>query len=482
MRWRRRALRNYIAATEIDSSNAAAWQARASLAASLGRQEEAEAAFRCLTELAPENAEAWRGRARASRLLGIHHEACTASANAVFCESENPDNWLERAQCLYDDGHRPEDALSAVLRAISLASSRSEEWPVTSWVQSYLIAGSVLLQLQRFEEALAAFEAGINLQSRSVFHWLGKGYALQGLGRSDEAIEAFQRARRLAYGSDAPGVPRSPVAAVRASLAPIVHDFWAERRKLLIPGVAYAAGLVVWSVNAHRNDLGAQASADLNYLVAGVVPGLLFLCLLVVALFLMAAPAWTSEWLSHRKRNFAGYLLLGALIAWFTLVFVAPEENRAFDIALLVLSIFLMITPFFLVPSGNTERLIWTIAVLVGSFVAVILVFNFYSDTIYPELPQSLGGGLPRCARLDIDTTSISDQTLKGLVTRNSGQTERSAETSAAADPQIRSIDVEILFARDDVLFVKRRDRKEAAGARPTHELRGDVVRAVVAC
>jgi hypothetical protein len=174
--------------------------------------------------------------------------------------------------------------------------------------------------------------------------------------------------------------------------------------------------------------------------------------------------------------------LLGALIAWFTLVFVAPEENRAFDIALLVLSIFLMITPFFLVPSGNTERLIWTIAVLVGSFVAVILVFNFYSDTIYPELPQSLGGGLPRCARLDIDTTSISDQTLKGLVTRNSGQTERSAETSAAADPQIRSIDVEILFARDDVLFVKRRDRKEAAGARPTHELRGDVVRAVVAC
>jgi tetratricopeptide (TPR) repeat protein len=494
-RLRKLALKNYARATELDSGNTLAWESRGNLAASLDRHEEASSSFRHLAELEPDNADAWRGRARALRILEVYDDACIASANAVFYGARNPDNWLERAECLRVAGDRPEDTLTAALHALSLASTSTEGWS-DNWAQCSLLAGTALLSLQRFEEAIDAFDGAINLQRRPFLAWLGKGYALQGLGRSAEAVEAFHRARRLAYGSDAPNVPESPLAAVRAGFTPIARDFWTERRKLLIPSLAYAAGLVVWSVNAHRNDLGAQASADLDYLVAGIVPGLIFLALLGVVLFLMAAPAWTSEWMSQRRPDVGGYVMLGALIAWFALVFLTPGENGEFDIALVVVSIFLMIAPFFLTPIGRGWRLIWTLAVVVGSLIAVVLVFSFYANNIYPRLPQSLGGGLPRCAHVDINTASISQQTLAGLLPADGGRTDGSTSGTARSDPQIRSVDVDILFARDDVLFVRRRDEAEAGGsksqaegsesqaeeANPTHELRGDVVRAVVAC
>lgn len=92
------------------------------------------------------------------------------------------------------------------------------------------------------------------------------------------------------------------------------------------------------------------------------------------------------------------------------------------------------------------------------------LAIVFYADWAYPRLPQSLGGGKPRCAQLDLDTSSLSQTTLAELA------------PGAARTDVVRTQRLDIVFARGETLYVQRpaEDR--------TVELRGGSIRAVVAC
>ena len=58
--------------------------------------------------------------------------------------------------------------------------------------------GSLFLVARRFDEAMAVVQAGITLDASYYYHYYGLGWALSGLGRQEEAIDAFRRATAMA--------------------------------------------------------------------------------------------------------------------------------------------------------------------------------------------------------------------------------------------------------------------------------------------
>ncbi len=53
--------------------------------------------------------------------------------------------------------------------------------------------------IRRFDEALAAYDQAIRLDSNYAFAWNNRGDALQQLGRTREAQQAYERARQLGF-------------------------------------------------------------------------------------------------------------------------------------------------------------------------------------------------------------------------------------------------------------------------------------------
>jgi hypothetical protein len=396
---------------------------------------DAEAALDAALALDPRTAAAWRARGDAFRRLGRRAEALHAYKQATELDPTDGAAWLGR--------------------------------------------GDVLLSFGGLDDALADYERAIELVPRSLEAWYGKHEALGRLGRREERALAASQLSRVLLGKKPTkrryrGPARSPVAVLGATFGPIAREFWTARRPLLVPALAYVAGLAVWSLNAARNDLGPQVAADLQYLVAGVIPALVVLAGVALLLVLLAAPAWTRHWLATRAPRtqhvlaqiaavaFSGSLLLAVLGP--SLDEIVPSE------AILLVFAASLVLAVFVSEEGWFFNLVWKFWGVTGVAVLLTLAFVFYAEAVYPGLPQALGGGEPRCARLDLQTGLLSRETVDTLV----------PEAARAEPPETaRTGEVDVLFARDDVLFVRTRGGGEGAA---THELRGDAVRAVVGC
>ena len=57
--------------------------------------------------------------------------------------------------------------------------------------------GTVLMQLNRHEEAVVAYRASLQVRPNSAATYFNLGHALQGLGKQEEAKAAFAEAVRL---------------------------------------------------------------------------------------------------------------------------------------------------------------------------------------------------------------------------------------------------------------------------------------------
>lgn len=79
---------------------------------------------------------------------------------------------------------RPEDALQTARRASELAPGKVQGWNAL---------GLAALQLDRADEALHAFEAGLALDPRNAAMALHRGHCLRRLGRYDAALQAFSQ-------------------------------------------------------------------------------------------------------------------------------------------------------------------------------------------------------------------------------------------------------------------------------------------------
>lgn len=85
---------------------------------------------------------------------------------------------------------RYEDALAAYDKAVNLKPD---------YVQGWNGQGKALFELKKYQEALAAYDKAIQIQSDYLEAWSGRGFALVKLQRYLEAISSFDRAIQLKF-------------------------------------------------------------------------------------------------------------------------------------------------------------------------------------------------------------------------------------------------------------------------------------------
>lgn len=112
--------------------------------------------------------------------------------------------WREYAEFLLEN-EQPDNALTALDHAVELDGTQAE---------LHKLRADVYLKLQRYEDAVAAYDSVLALQPRAVPALTGKGFALTRLGRPREGIDANLRALEIA--------PNDPI--VRRNLAALYRD------------------------------------------------------------------------------------------------------------------------------------------------------------------------------------------------------------------------------------------------------------------
>ena len=247
---------------------------------------------------------------------------------------------------------------------------------------------------------------------------------------------------------------------------------WTEKRGAALTVLLYVLGLVVWSLNASRRELGLGAAADVQYLVAGLVPALVLAVALALLVAWLRVPGWARDRLNARWPGVAGALgSLGAvLFAVGIFGYAALGWTGVLDRFPLLAGVLLVVFFTGVVLVGLTReeswlfRLVWYVYAPIGILFLVALAFAFYAEGLYPRLPQSLGGGRPRCVQLDIDASSLSAQTLAEIA------------PGVARDGVVRTPRVDVVFTQGDTLFVQRQADALVV------ELRGGTIRAVVGC
>jgi tetratricopeptide (TPR) repeat protein len=110
--------------------------------------------------------EAWNGLADALNRDGQFNDALAASNRSLEIHPDYVKGWINRGQILYSIGYRYEDVAHDLVTANAL-----------------------------YAEQLAAFEKAIALDPNNAEAWFNEGYALAGMQRFDEAIAAFDRVK-----------------------------------------------------------------------------------------------------------------------------------------------------------------------------------------------------------------------------------------------------------------------------------------------
>lgn len=270
----------------------------------------------------------------------------------------------------------------------------------------------------------------------------------------------------------ADGRPPSPFEAVARFSRPVAAFVWTEKRGLALTALLYVLGLVVWSLNAARQDLGLGAAADLQYLVAGLVPALVLAAALALLVAWLRVPAWSRDRLSTRAPRLTSALAsVGtALFGGSVIAIAAFGWTGVFDRAPLLAGVVFTAFAVGVALLGLTKeeswmfRLLWYVYGPLGFVLLIALAFAFYAEGIYPRLPQSLGGGKPRCAQLDLDTASLSPATVAELA------------PAASGGGIVRTQKVDIVFTQGETLYVQRPADDRVV------ELRADAIRAVIGC
>ena len=184
---------------------------------SSGRYREAEKQYRKALERQPDYFDAWLSLSKVLKEMGRDDEALIAMERATEIRADDQYLWLEKGLMLYEKGLY-EEALLCFTRATEINPGAKEAWNDR---------GLALKKLGRFEEAIESFNRAIQMDGRFwdallnkalLLHETGslseavriydrmieiredpriicqKGFALEEMGRTDEAAEMFQKA------------------------------------------------------------------------------------------------------------------------------------------------------------------------------------------------------------------------------------------------------------------------------------------------
>lgn len=188
------AIAKYNNILKIDSNYYQSWTNRGYALARLKNYDQMLESCTTATIINPEAVYAWNCRGEALYNLKQYNEAIAAFDQAIILNSEDPAFWINKTEALLAI-KQPDKALTAVDQAIKLLAKIWQNEPQQANAQELAIAYSyqakVLLQKQDYESALKAYEQALKYNSKYYVALRGKGIALQGLKRDDQAIAQF---------------------------------------------------------------------------------------------------------------------------------------------------------------------------------------------------------------------------------------------------------------------------------------------------
>ncbi len=174
-------------AIQLDPKDARSHNGKGDALVKLGHRKEALTAYERAIQLDPGYINAHISKGSVLSLLDRHEEALTAYERAIQLDPQNEQPLVLKGMTLAWNLKRYEEALVACEQAIQLSPEKT----------TYLLKGMLLeYTLRRHEEALAAYEQAIQLDPNDASTYERKGDVLKSLGRTAEAEQAYQKARR----------------------------------------------------------------------------------------------------------------------------------------------------------------------------------------------------------------------------------------------------------------------------------------------
>jgi tetratricopeptide (TPR) repeat protein len=216
------ALRTYDKAIEINPKYADAYNNKGNVYKDLEKQEEALKCYDKAIEIDPEEGDFYYSKGNALYTFKRYDEAITTLNKAVEKDSSNIEAYEKIALTLYDQG-KSEEALKSCDSALILNPKSSRLYNTKGnlyyWSKMYKEsvemydkaiqffdnkvlyiysnkAGS-LYELERYDEALAAYNKAIELNLFDEDVYNSKGNTLIALGKYEEAIESYNKALEL---------------------------------------------------------------------------------------------------------------------------------------------------------------------------------------------------------------------------------------------------------------------------------------------
>ncbi|MDH3532438.1 MAG: tetratricopeptide repeat protein, partial [Gammaproteobacteria bacterium] len=158
-----------------------------------GRGDEADETLREYVDKDPERAAIIKG-------TQLHQEGKPDEAIEIFRKvlKNNPNNvnaMQQLAGAYWQDKKRPDDAEALLRRAVQIAPDFARAW---------MMLGAVLLHMNRFVDAIPAYEKATQLEPRNADAWAGLGNANGRAMYPEKAIAAFEKA--LAISDSRPAI------------------------------------------------------------------------------------------------------------------------------------------------------------------------------------------------------------------------------------------------------------------------------------
>jgi hypothetical protein len=258
----------------------------------------------------------------------------------------------------------------------------------------------------------------------------------------------------LSYSDMPAGDNDGQVAQVGAARALTIVRSLSEARDglLILAALLYGTGYLAWSLFAWAYSLGTSPALDAQYLLIGtpVVATLLALAAFVHTLlrrFLSRLVHWSGYrplWVRVVVASlFAGWVCFRGL----TYLVNRNELPRSLVMmsVIFLVSIYGSIIAMLFSPTKEAGRTGATVAITLAVTSLLGIAIAAYVWTIYPHIPQQLGGGKLRRAQLEVRTDSMSSALMKEL------RCEANESSGALVR---RSGDVWLLVGAGDTLIV----------------------------
>ena len=235
---------------------------------------------------------------------------------------------------------------------------------------------------------------------------------------------------------------------------------------LVVGALVYALGFVTWAIHSWRTDIGFIDVLDAQYIVAGLVPGILISCTFYYIALARPHTTWGAKF-----RGIAVFLCFIFAVTHVINAFieVVSDSATARDPGLFYFSMQLIGEPVSAElgrrVAGFSRMLLYVIYLILSVNIlhwlrssaqgaelgrisvpeaiawAVVLLFLFlsmkaYMLKVFPSLPPEMAGGQARCARLDVQLDKLSQETAGNLIEQ--AKVPATAESALLVGNEIR--------------------------------------------